>query len=625
MSRGLQERGGGSFSASYANQNAWDGSNPSTHPKFWIPSRTSTHPAIWCRVLALALAHQYGHFGDLAQMGIALVDLGAADRPSEAGLRRSATKRNAVRWFAYAVLLGIIAFFATMRFRLRDTPLERDEGEYAYGGQLISQSIPLYSHLYTVKLPGTHIMYAAIFGLLGQTTAGIHIGLILVNAATTLLIFLVGKRIAGHMAGLAAAASYALLSTSPSVLGFAAHATHFVVLFAVGSLLLLLRALDGDTSWTFFCAGLLSGLAFLMKQPGILFLVWAALYLLWWQSRRPIYWGKLAVRMAALLSGSVLAFAATCAFMWRSGSFHEFWFWTFSYAGRYGTHTSLRDGWAVLRNTGSGILGSAPGIWALALLGLSAFLWNRRAAANAFFATSFLLFSFLAICPGLYFREHYFVLMLPAVALLAGMAVSYGCESLWHSTRSQAATAVPILLLLAAFSAAIYRQRDFLFHLDPIAAIKQEYGQNPFPEAVEIARYIETNTPSNATIAVIGSEPEIYFYSHRLAATGHIYTYPLLDVRYGAALQKQMEQEIESSRPEMLVLVNEPASWIGFSDVISADELLGWAQAYYHQSYTVTGVAKMGKYSTEYIWGERARTYPLTMVHTIDVLKRNPS
>jgi hypothetical protein len=27
---------------------------------------------------------------------------------------------------------------------------------------------------------------------------------------------------------------------------------------------------------------------------------------------------------------------------------------------------------------------------------------------------------------------------------------------------------------------------------------------------------------------VLGSEPEIYFLSHRRAATGHIYTYPLM-------------------------------------------------------------------------------------------------
>ena len=45
---------------------------------------------------------------------------------------------------AAALLLAVIAVFATIRFRLRDVPLERDQGEYAYAGQLILQGIPRY-------------------------------------------------------------------------------------------------------------------------------------------------------------------------------------------------------------------------------------------------------------------------------------------------------------------------------------------------------------------------------------------------------------------------------------------------------------------------------------------------
>ena len=75
-------------------------------------------------------------------------------------------------------------------------------------------------------------------------------------------------------------------------------------------------------------------------------------------------------------------------------------------------------------------------IWIIALAGL-VLIWLRKENRNvAIFSTSFLVFSFLAVCPGLYFREHYFVLMLPAIALLARrsgrrcpatMAAAYRC------------------------------------------------------------------------------------------------------------------------------------------------------------------------------------------------------
>jgi hypothetical protein len=53
------------------------------------------------------------------------------------------------------LLLVAIMFFSMIRFRLRDMPLERDEGEYAYAGQLLLEGIPPYQLAYNMKLPGT--------------------------------------------------------------------------------------------------------------------------------------------------------------------------------------------------------------------------------------------------------------------------------------------------------------------------------------------------------------------------------------------------------------------------------------------------------------------------------------
>src|SRR6266849_6075168 len=98
-------------------------------------------------------------------------------------------------------------------------PLERDEGEYAYAGQLILQGVPPYKEAYNMKLPGTYAAYAVIMAVFGQSASGIHIGLALVNAASVVLVFLIGRRLLDDVAGVAAAVTFALLSLSPSVLG----------------------------------------------------------------------------------------------------------------------------------------------------------------------------------------------------------------------------------------------------------------------------------------------------------------------------------------------------------------------------------------------------------------------
>src|SRR6266550_8784460 len=119
-------------------------------------------------------------------------------------------------WILLALAIGAVVF---IRIRLLAIPLERDEGEYAYAGQLMLQGIPPYKLAYNMKFPGTYAAYALIMSIFGQTITGIHLGFLLVNAATIALVFLLGRRLINEMAGLVAAASYAVLSLSPTVLG----------------------------------------------------------------------------------------------------------------------------------------------------------------------------------------------------------------------------------------------------------------------------------------------------------------------------------------------------------------------------------------------------------------------
>src|SRR5439155_2795952 len=184
---------------------------------------------------------------------------------------------------------------------------------YAYAGQLILQGIPPYKEACNMKLPGTHAAYAVIMALFGQTPAGIHSGLALVNAASIILMYLIGRKLLDEITGIVAAISFALLSLSPSVLGLAGHATHFVTLFALAGTWALLKSLKSEATsptskvqspkpsqnpessisasshqpstihYQLFLAGFLFGIAFLMKQHGVFFGIFGGIYLLFSQ------------------------------------------------------------------------------------------------------------------------------------------------------------------------------------------------------------------------------------------------------------------------------------------------------------------------------------------------------
>ena len=130
---------------------------------------------------------------------------------------------------SWVFLVLIILFVVVVRVRLLGFPLERDEGEYAYMGQLMLQGISPYISAYNMKFPGTYAMYTLLMAVFGQSIQGIHFGFMLINCASILLVYLLARKFISESAALTSGAAYALLSLSPTVLGFAAHATHFVV------------------------------------------------------------------------------------------------------------------------------------------------------------------------------------------------------------------------------------------------------------------------------------------------------------------------------------------------------------------------------------------------------------
>jgi hypothetical protein len=521
------------------------------------------------------------------------------------------------RIWPWLVVLAVLLFVGFIRVRLLDMPLERDEGEYAYAGQLILQGIPPYELAYNMKLPGTYYAYAAGMKLFGQTTTGIHLTLLAVNALTIVFIFLLGRKLFGVTAGLAACASYGLMSVSTAVLGMAAHATQFVVLFAVPGTLLLWRAFQSGNRRAIFFSGLLYGLAFVMKQQGMFFGLFGLLVLLWRERNEASSVANSARRIGLYVLGAALPFAVICVYLACAGVFPQFWFWTFSYARTYATSVPLGEGIGNLLDYIRDQFSFFAGFWILAAAGLVVALRNTAARPQLNFAIGFLFFSFLGVMPGLYFRDHYFVLLLPAFALVVGMAVSF-----LQSTPSRRMKAVPVILLAGVLAWDVYLQRSFFFELPPQLLCRVLYRDSPFIESISAANYIREHSAKDARVAVIGSEPEIYFYAGRHSATGYIYIYPLMENQpYATTMQQQMIREIELAKPEYLVLVVNRYSWQ--LEQTSDLEILSWAKKYAAANYDRVGIVdcRLNQPQIE-LWGDDAKNYGGKLEQYLDIYKR---
>lgn len=599
------------------------------------------------------------------------------------------------------LLVGLaVLLVVCVRVRLRDMPLERDEGEYAYAGQLILQGVPPYKEVYNMKLPGTYVAYAAIMGVLGQTPSGIHLGVMLINVASILLIFFIARRLMDETAGIVAAASYAMLSLSPSVLGLAGHATHFVVLPALGGILILLNATRNPVSAApkgetrtkgketteyakyaegegssdqrasdrsakaggvgvaprslfsrilrfnsassskstarsdaprstlhvqLFLSGLCFGLAFVMKQHGVFFGVFGGLYLVWlrcyawWKLRQQMQreswrfqgrsgqpWDDSSSDLEASVSrfplsafifyahGCLLPYLLTCVWLWWAGVFHEFAFWTIAYAQKYGSLVSADQASEMLRGSLRLVLGANLGLWLLALAGAWLIWLDRRlGAAERFFLVVLLACALASVSIGSYFRQHYFITLLPVLALLCGEALSYAVRALRGACGSGSVLAPPVMILgILGGGSALVGNASTWFAKTPDLVVRDTYGTTLFEEVIHVGEYLQANTAKEARIAVLGSEPEVFFYAHRRSCSGYIYMYPLMEEqKYARQMQEDMVARIEQERPEYVLYVDDPFSWLGREH--SEQKLLDWWNASGAADFEVATTVKL--------------------------------
>lgn len=502
------------------------------------------------------------------------------------------------------LIAGVVIFVVVLvRLRLLGVALDRDEGEYGYIGQQLLQGILPYTESYTMKLPGIYMVFAAILGIFGETHTAIHFALLLANLATAFLLFLLGRNLFNESTGIAAGVSFLVLTLSPSVQGFSAYAENFVIFFAVGGLLLMRTAQEKESQIRLFLSGILLGFAFLTKQQGVFFPMFGFFCCLFYFKDRAKNINDFSLKAGTFALGGATPFLLTVIIYWATGNFDDFWFWTFEYASLYTSMVTLSKGVGNLIYKFNLILDFNLPVVLLALVGIASVAWNKSARSNYGFALGFLLFSFLATTPGFYFRQHYFILFIPAIALFSGM----GAASILNRRSSYWLNLViPLLIISSTWGYAFYKQKPILFDWTHLQLIRATYGPNPFPESFKIAEYISEHTDKEDTIAILGSEPQILFYAKRKSAVGNLYMYPLTEVHpYARLMQEQMIQKIELRQPKVIIFVNMSMSWLMRPNSVSL--LADWFPGYLKENYKISGIVDIRSYDkTLYQWGDEA-------------------
>ncbi len=525
--------------------------------------------------------------------------------------------------FYTAALIVVILVISFIRFRLSGVPLERDEGEYAYLGKLITEGVPPYISAYNMKLPGTYFMYGLIMTLFGKSIIGIHIGVTIMNAFTMFFFFLGFRKILNPSIALFASSVYGLISLSPTTLGFAAHATHFVSFFVSLGVFFLARFYENPKGKFALLTGLMFGMSFLMKQQAVFLILFGGVgILLPFVLKKPIQIKTSVIKGLIYSAGVIAPYLLTVIILAAFGAFDKFWFWTVEYASKYASGVSFDTGKQLFASSFKPMWQEFTILWILFFAGIILTFISGLSLKQKIVALSFALFAFLTICPGFYFRQHYFISFLPAVGLLGGISLYYFQSVLSRYAKINFAAILPVAVFAIAAITAFSQKKEYYFKAEPDVISRTVYGTNPFPESVEISKYIENNSQPGDKVAVLGSEPQIYFYSNRASATGYIYTYGLMEIHdYNKRMQEEMIAEIEKNSPKFLVFCNVATSWLSRPE--SPKLIFDWFNKYILKGYELTGVADiLGMDQTVYKWGNDARTYQMKGRDNIMLFKK---
>ena len=145
------------------------------------------------------------------------------------------------------------------------------------------------------------------------------------------------------------------------------------------------------------------------------------------------------------------------------------------------------------------------------------------------------------------------------------------------------------------------------------------YSGNPFPESVEVGQYLREHTSPGDSIAVLGSETQIYFYARRPSASRFVNAYFLTsDHPKAGEMQIEMIHDLDRVKPKYIVYTNSRLSWTLHET--SPRNIFTWFDSV-KKDYDVDGVVEIGPNASTSIWGAAAATAPLGAEY-FEVLKR---
>lgn len=510
------------------------------------------------------------------------------------------------------LLLVLILLVYVIRSKFVNIPFERDEGAYGYYGKLLLEGKIPYKDFYEQKFPGIFYFFGLMVAIFGDTVRGLHTGFTFLNIATIILIFLTSKKLFSPFSAILSATTFAIVSLTPNLSGFTIQSEHGVAFFTSLGLFFYAYAVDTRKMVYYLSMGLAFGGAFMVKTSGMFMVLWGGFILIinWLFEKEKKVLDI--IKILAIYSGGVLfVIGVLFLIIYLKGSFEQMIFWTYNIPKKYVSKVPFEEGVKYFKYTRDSILANYKFFWYHALLAMPLCFLKSINWRTKIFAISLAVFSAFTIIPGFYFYGHYWIQLIPGLAILAGLtsyAVLKSTLALLKIKGNQLKFIYIGVFIIVIF-VHLDGQKSYYFKPNYDRILRAVYGNNPFPESMVIANYINNNSKPEDQIVVMGSEPQIYFYTHKKCPSRHAYFAAIVDnIPEHKQWQREFVADIEKAKPRYFIFFNHPISL--FVQPNTDKYVFDWANKYVTENYQIIGLADMIDGGlTNYVWKEGLNNY----------------
>ena len=423
------------------------------------------------------------------------------------------------RQFRFAAL-GIVLLTVAIRLPslLHPQPIDSEAMYSVVANEIVDGGRP-YADAVERKPPLLFWTYAAIFKVAGKFNwKALHMVALVWTLCAMAGLYVIGRHLFDRNTGLIAALFYSVFQPWWTWKTLAFDAEMLMNLPIIWAWAIAFGRSSSRLRPELFPAGALLGAAFLLKQPAAIAAVPLGIYLLLpsYRASRSLTRTNSVIQATIFTVGFFAVLGLVTIVLWKQGILHEAFYWTI--ADHDVPHVFWQKGIVI---TLAFIVACLPlVIGAIMACRDKSEIWaGRTPERTALFGL--LMASAIGAAAGARFYPHYYVQLIPPLALLA--APYYA--RLWSR-----AIRPPHWLLRPAVTYAWLGLTVIAFSI--------EHWTRLAPRRVpsEAARYLSTHSSPDDRIFVWGQTPEIYLDAYRRPASRYITTFPLTGYVFGGPI-----------------------------------------------------------------------------------------